>query len=456
MLDYTFEDVKTQLNSMLYLNMMSYSVLSGCGTYSMPQLYDIEQIEALLEPLEPEHRPYNITFLNSLYKKALPQYTKEIEHPYNWDFFKWTDKKQKKDIDPEVMASSILSCCRLAELILTCQLSIENPQFIAYILIKTAQNQAAFVNRYLKVGDLFYAGEDVTQEVEPQLQISSKNPDLLSQFAVLHAFTELIKLNSYHVFSAGFSIEEFESCMGLLQGHLVQLDMKMESLSSRDLSLLGLHLLGIYKSSDVHWELCRNPVIQVARILIHRVTASGNVQRSHHSEEISSPFTTANCLNFLAQSAYVLNSKSCYKAATAIYEKFNKLWDSKHGIFLMKDSNKQSLNFKDISSILAALLSYRLLLSEKSQKKSIHNQISSFFEACFVKSGIFNGQSSAILQSEPLIRNKNIKSDPKWAPIFNKGFEYKLSKGKYYCEADIFRADYILPACVILLDALSM
>ena len=356
------------------------------------------------------------------------------------------------------MASSIISCCRLAEMILTCELNVANPQFIAYILIKTAQNQAAFINRHLKVGDLFYAGEDVTPEdaLEPQLQIASKNPDLLSQFAVLHAFTELIKLNSYHVFSSGFSIEEFESCMSLLQGHLIQLDMKMESLSSRDLSLLGLHLLDIYKSSDVHWELCRNPIIQLARVLIHRVTSSGNIQRNHHSEEISSPYTTANCLNFLAQSAYVLNSKSCYKAANSIYERFNNLWDSKHGIFLMKDSNKQSLNFKDISSILAALLSFRLLSSDKNKKKSFDVQIAAFFEACFVRSGIFNGQSSPILQTELLLHHKDIKPDPKWAPVFNKGFEYKLSKGKYYCEADVFRADYILPACVILLGALNI
>jgi hypothetical protein len=456
-LDPMLYDIKAQLNHMLYLNIMSYSVLSGCGTYSMPQHWDIELIEQFLDPIDTEKRPYNISFLNSLYKKALPQYKGEIENPYNWEFFKWVDKKQKRTIDPEVMASSVISCCHLAEKLLLCELNIDHPRFITYILLKTAHNQASFVIKHLKAGELFYSGEHVSQEdgMEAELQISSKSPDLLSQFAVFHAFAELIRLSSYNVFPSGFSLEEFDSCMELFPNHLFLLDREMEDISSRDLALLGLHLAGIYKSGDMYWEPCRKTLIQLARTLIHRVTSSGQVHRTHHSEETSSPYTSANCLNFLSQAAYILNSKSCTKAAASIYQKYCKLWESKHKLFLMKDSNKQSYNFKDISSILAALFSFQLIATEKSVKKQVHSQVSGFFEAGYIKSGIFNGQSSGILQPQLQLHNKHIKGDPKWAPVFNKGFEYKLSKEKYYCEADVFRADYILPACVILLGSIS-
>jgi hypothetical protein len=47
------------------------------------------------------------------------------------------------------------------------------------------------------------------------------------------------------------------------------------------------------------------------------------------------------------------------------------------------------------------------------------------------------------------------ESDKSWAPVFNKAFEYKLSKNKYYCDADVFRADYVMPACAMLLNSIN-
>jgi hypothetical protein len=48
-----------------------------------------------------------------------------------------------------------------------------------------------------------------------------------------------------------------------------------------------------------------------------------------------------------------------------------------------------------------------------------------------------------------------IKCDKAWAPVFNKAFEYKISKKKYYGDADIFRADYVLPASAILINCIN-
>ena len=221
-LDYAILDIKRQINSIVYLNLMSYSILSGCGNCSAPNRKEIEEMDSILEAIPPAKRPYNVFFSDSLYKRCMPQYQMDIENPYDFDSFKWISKKSKKIIDIEVMANSIIGCCNLIERILTYDLQLENPNFIIYILHKTAVNQVKFINKYLKIGNVFYNGEDVSERDSNELhiQIASDHPDRISQFAVIHAISALIQISNYGLPFFNYPVEELLENLNILNGLL--------------------------------------------------------------------------------------------------------------------------------------------------------------------------------------------------------------------------------------------
>jgi hypothetical protein len=456
-LDYTMMDIRSQMNSMIYLNIMSYSVLSGCGNCSMPNLKEIEEMEPILQALPHDKRPYNIFFTNSLYKKCMPQYQEDIENPYNFSSFKWIEKKRKKTIDIEVMANSIICCCNLIERLLTFDVQLENLNFIIYILHKTATNQARFIKRYLKIGNMFYHGEDVAklESEDLHIQITADKTDSISQFAVLHATAALIQLSNYDLCFFNYPVEELIEDISILPDLLHRYMEGLEEYSSKELSNIGLHIAEIYKKSEFHTDACRKALHKIGKELCHRTKSTGEIQRRKDIEETASPSTTASCLNLLSQLAYMFSSKSSYEASQMIYQNLLVLWDKESRIFKLNSGNKQRFNLKDLSSIVAALFSYSKILQEPDLRNELYRQIVEFSETTLVRSCLFNGQCYPILQQNKMKLHDSQECDSPWAPVFNKVFEYKLSKKKYYCDADVFRADYVLPACALLLNCIN-
>lgn len=457
MLEFTVMDIKKQINSMIYLNVMSYSVLSGCGSCSIPSRKDIEELEPLFQALPADKRPYNICFSDSLYKKCLPQYEETIDNPYNFSSFRWTSRKRKKIIDVEVMANSIIACCNLIERILTFDLQLENRNFIIYLLHKTALNQARFIKKYLKVGNVFYNGEDVAAEDSNELhiQISSDDPDRVSQFAVFHAFAALIQMSNYDLYFFNYPIEELLEDINVIPIALTDISENVEKCSSKELSLIGLHIAEVYKKCEYFTDECNKALKKIARVLCQRVTDTGEVLRRDDKEEIASPSTSANTLNLLSELCYMFSSKGCCDASHKIYKNFCTNWDNESSVFKLKDSNKQRYSIKDIASIVSALFSFTRVIHEIDSRDELYNKLLKFSETVIIKSGIFNEQSYPILQQQKLELHTALEHEKLWAPVFNKNFEFKISKKKYYIDADVFRADHVLPACAMLLDSVN-
>lgn len=423
----------------------------------MPNHKELEEIEAILEALPLDKRPYNISFTDSLYKRCMPKYQVDIENPYNFADFKWVSKKSKKVIDIDIMANSIISCCNLIERLLTFDIQLENPNFIIYILHKTAMNQAIFISRHLKIGSVFYNGEDVAKEDDNELhiQIVSDNPNIASQFAVFHALSALMQISNYGLQFTGHHIEELIEELNILPGLLTSFSENMEKCSTKELSRIGLHLTEIYKKSGCYLDIIHKLLHKITREICQRTRSDGKVLRKKEREETASPATTASCLNLLSQFAYMFSSKSSYEASCIIYRDLLATWNEKNKVFVFKSSNKQTYSIRDLGAVIAALFSFSKVLSDSKQSEELEKQIVSFSETTLLKSCLFNGQYYPILQQNKMKLHDALVPEMPWAPVFNKAFEYKLSKNKYYCDADVFRADYVLPACTILLNCIN-
>jgi hypothetical protein len=355
------------------------------------------------------------------------------------------------------MANSIIICCNLIERLLTFDLQLENQNFIIYILQKTAIYQMKFIKQHLKIGNVFYNGEDVAEEDSRELhiQIASDSPDRISQFAVFQAISALMQLSKYDLYYFNYPIEELQEDINILPGLLGGFMDNIEDCSSKELSQIGLHIIEIYKKSDFYTDACRKALNKISKELSKRTDDNGVLLRNKDSEEHASPNTTANCLNLFSQLAYMFASKSCYDTGNNLYQNLLSTWDNASGVFRFKNSNKQSYSIKDSAAVLAALFSYSRIIHDIGEKDSAQRQIISFTEAALMKSGLFNGQCYPLLQQDKIQLHEGLKSDKPWVAVFNKGFEYKLSKRKYYCDADVFRADYVLPACATLLNSIN-
>lgn len=455
-MDDIIKNILDQLNIMSYLNVLSFSVLSGSGTSVSPSLHDLDVIEELCKDMPPNQRPYNIFFMDSLYKRNAPIYAKKIDNPYNFESYQWLDRKRKETIDIEVMACSIICCCSLIERLITNQIILENNQFIAYILFKTALHQTKFIKHHLKIGELYYSGEDISENSkELHIQIAPKEPDIVSQLSVLHAFAALKRLGNYNIPYMQLKHDEFEEDLDLRHPLYADILKHISDIKSRDLVNIGLSIIGIYVSDNASCKAAYNALGKIGSELINRLSENGEITRTGADILESSSVTLFNSLNFLSQLYYMFGGKSLYHACSKIYNKLNDSWDKKHGIFKLKDSNKQSYSIKDISSAIAALLSFNCILSDSKMIELLEEQVKGMYETGFIKSHIFNGQHQPILQQ--FIMDLPASEEPveNTAPVFYKAFEYKLSKGKFYCDADVFRADYVMYACCLLLNNIS-
>lgn len=451
------KDIIRQLDIMVYFNVISFSVLSGSGTIVSPSLHDLDIIEELCKNMPPNQRPYNVMFMNSLYKKNIPIYAKDIKNPYDLESYQWLDMKREKSIDIEVMAASIISCCSIIEKLITSQLQLENNQFTAFILFKTALHQAKFIERYLKIGDIFYSGEDVSPDnaEELHIQITPKKPDSISQLYVLQAFTALNRLNSYNIPFMQYNENEFCEDMSLLAPIYDIVLKNIKEIKSRELANIGLCTSRIYVNCDTPSKTTYRVLDRIGAELLKRINENGELARTESDIEKSSIGTLCNCLNLLSQLYYMFGDKAYYYACIKIYQMLDSIWDREHCIFILKDSNKQLFSIKDISSILSSLLSFYCIADDPKLAKQIEEQIKGFYEKALIKSHIFINQIHPIIQQNIIDAFPSIEAIKDTAPVFNKSFEYKVSKAKFYCDADVFRADYVLPSCCLLLNNIS-
>lgn len=449
-------NIVEQLDIMSYLNVLSFSVLSGCGTSISPSLNDLDMIEELCKDMSPNQMPYNVFFMNGLYSRGVPIYSEETENPYNLEGYQWLNKKSKKTIDIEVMACSIICCCSLIEKLMTNQIQPENSQFITFMLFMTALQQGKFIKRHLKIGDLYYSGEDNSENSKDlHIQITSKDPDRVSQFLTLQAFTALKRLGNFNVPYLYIKNGEFEEDLELLHPLYDEMLEHISEIKSKDLASIGLCIAGIYVSGDQPCKTAYNTLERIGSELLKRLGENGEVARSGSDAMGSSAATLFNCLNLLSQIYYMFGNKTYFHGCTKIYNRLNSFWDKEHGIFKFKDSNKQSYSIKDISAGIAALLSFYAALPDSKFIEPLEEQIKGLFDTAFVKSHIFSGQCRPILEQQFMSLPVYEEAVPNTAPVFKKAFEYKINKGKFYCDADVFRADYVLTACRLLLNNIS-
>ena len=187
--EFSYPDIKKQCITMAYLNIMSFCLLSGCGNIELPHEQELNQIYKLLKGTESSKMPKNIAFMSSLYKKCLPAYASAPATPYDFKGFYWINKKIKKDIEPNVMAYSIICMTGLIPSVLSGEIKPDRKEFIAYCLEVSAIKQACFIADFLKLGDFFYSGEDTGDSSygEYSIVINTENPDLRTQFHVMEA-----------------------------------------------------------------------------------------------------------------------------------------------------------------------------------------------------------------------------------------------------------------------------
>lgn len=453
----TVKAITRQLDMMVYLNVISFSVLSGSGTTVLPSLHDLDTIEELCKDMPPNQKPYNVMFMNSLYKRNVPFYAREIKNPYDFESYQWVNIKRKKDIDIKVMASSIISCCSIIERLITSQLQLENNQFIAFILYKTAMQQAEFIKKHLKIGDIYYCGEDVSPDAAKELhiQIAAKKPDSISQLFVLQAFAALNRLNAYNIPFMQFSKNKFSEDISLLDPLYSIILSNIKAIKSRELANIGLCIINIYINSDTPSIAAFRVLDRIGTELHKRIKDNGEIKRTDSDIEKSSAATLCNCLNLLSQLYYMFGDKAYYNACIKMYSSLDSVWNSEHNIFILKDSNKQSFSIKDISAIIAALLSFYRIAFDSGLAKHLEDQIKGFYDKALVKSRIFINQIHPILQQNIFDSFSSAEGSKDIAPVFYKAFKYKVSKAKFYCDADIFRADYVLHSCCLLLSSIS-
>ncbi len=153
--EFSYPDIIKQCNTMTYLNVISFCLLSGCGSIEMPDEQELSHIYKLLKGAGSIRMPKNITFMSSLYKRCIPIYAAIPEASYDFKSFRWLEKKMKKSVEPNVLAHSICSMTALIPIIQNGEIQMENKEFIAYCLGVNSIKQARFLIDYLKLGDFY-------------------------------------------------------------------------------------------------------------------------------------------------------------------------------------------------------------------------------------------------------------------------------------------------------------
>lgn len=451
--DFSYPDIINQCNSMVYLNVISFCLLSGCGNIEMPQEDELSMIYKLLKGTKDSSMPKNIVFMSSLYKKAMPAYEKIPESFYDFRDFHWNRKKIKRVIEPDTLSHSIYCMTALIPIALGSDFKLDNKEFIAYCLGINSIKQANFLIDFLRVGDFYYEGEDTGDNSygEYRIVINTEKPDLKTQFLAAEALSSVIKLadtcNNY----SRSSIDKYEKGLNVLPIMCENVIDGISDISSRDLSTICLSLLIIHKNTSLFRDIVYNTINYIGLELCERILSGGDISRSAADCENSSLTTLCSCMNCLIR-LHQLNCIDEYlKAYMKLYDRIDSYWNSNIGLFITTGKSKQRLSIKDLGCIMSALKAFRNVQTDPDLFMHSDRQLSSFYNSAVINSKIFNSQFYPILQQDKMELPGFGTAKKNAAPVFSKFFEIKISKRKYYCEPDVFHAENVLLGCKYLL-----
>lgn len=438
---------------MAYLNVISFCLLSGCGNIELPDEHELSQVYRLLKGTESKKNPKNIAFMASLYKKCMPVYAAAPTSPYDFKGFYWSDKKLKKDIEPDVLAFSVICMTTLAAAILEGEIRPDKKEFIAYCLGVSSIKQVCFLADFLSFGDFFYSGKDNSDSAygECIVSINSENPDLRAQFHVVEAASALMSLLARDDIFPKDHIPKLEKCIGILPVICENVIENMNNMSSRDLSLICLSLIKTLEYNDKYRQVAYTTANKIGCELCERMERSGDISRNISDDNSSSFITLCNSMSCLARlhdiNPITLYSDGCQR----LYDRIDSYWDEGSGLFITSKRKKQKYTFKDTAAVLCALDSLRCSLTDPDLFMHADRQLSSFYGSAIIKSKLFNGQFYPILQENKMELHNLAASYKTNAPVFSGSFEVKPDKNKYSCESGGYDAQEILSGCRYLL-----
>lgn len=451
--EFSYPDIIKQCNSMAYLNVISFCLLSGSGSIEMPHEQELNHISKLLKGTKSSIMPKNIAFMSSLYKRCVPVYTAPPETPYDFKGFRWVSKKVKKVIEPNVLAHSINSMTALIPVVLNEEIKLDKKEFIAYCLGISSLKQALFLVDFLKMGDFYYSGEDIGDNANEDynIVINNENPDIRTQFYVIEALSSVIKLLGQNELYSKEPISKLEKSIDIFPVICENIIENINDISSRDLSVICLSLLITLRQTELHKETAYNTVNSIGIELCERLAQTGDISRNISDDSCSSFVTLCNCMNCLIR-LYEVNPIVIYEASyLKLYDRIDSYWDSSSGLFITTSKSKQKYSFKNVSAVLSALRTLRTSLTDPDLYMHVDRQLSSFYSSAIISSKLFNNQLYPILQESKLELHNLGSSEKTAAPVFTKYFEVKPNKKKFYCEPDVFQADEILLGCRYLL-----
>ena len=451
--EFSYPDIIKQCNTMTYLNVISFCLLSGCGSIEMPDEQELSHIYKLLKGAGSIRMPKNITFMSSLYKKCIPIYAAIPEAYYDFKSFRWLEKKMKKSVEPNVLAHSICSMTALIPIIQNGEIQPENKEFIAYCLGISSIKQARFLMDYLKLGDFYYSGEDAGDNVygEYRITINNENPDIKTQFFVAEALSSVLELLDRDESYSRELIPKLKKALEVLPVLCENITENINDISSRDLSAVGLSLLSILRHTAMYKETVYSTANVIGMELCERLSHTGDIARNISDESFSSFITLCNCMNFLIK-LHEINDLIVYETSfLKLYDRIDSYWDRSSGLFLVTRKNKQKYSFKETAAVFAALRMLRSCLTDAGLFMHVDRQLSAFYSATFISSKLFNNQFYPILQDTKLELHNLGSTEKRSAPVFSEYFEVKLNKRKYHCEPGYFQAEDILSGCKYLL-----
>ncbi|MHB1394636.1 MAG: hypothetical protein ACYCYE_16545 [Clostridia bacterium] len=451
--EFSYPDIIKQCNTMAYLNVVSFCLLSGCGNIEMPHEQELNHIFKLFKGTHSSKMPKNIAFMSSLYKRCIPTYAVLPDTPYDFKCFRWVDKKIKRVIEPNVLAHSINAMTALIPVIKNGVIQLDNKDFIAYCLGVNSIKQAHFLVGFLKLGDFYYTGEDTSDNAygEYKIVINNENPDIRTQFYAVEALSTVVRLISGDELYSTEPLSKLEKCLEILPVICENVIENINDISSRDLSVICLSLLATLKHTVLYEEIAYNTVNAMGFELCERLARTGDISRNMSDDSSSSFATLCNCMNCLIK-LHEVNNIGIYETAyLKLYDRIDSYWDRNSGLFITSGKSKQKYSFKDISAVLAALRALRSCLAEPDLYMHVDKQLSSFYSSAIISSKLFNNQFFPILQDRKLELHTLGSSEKSTSPVFAEGFEVKVNKKKYYCEPDVFEAEEILLGCRYLL-----
>lgn len=451
--EFSYPDIKKQCITMAYLNVISFCLLSGCGNIELPDEQELSQVYRLLKGTESKKNPKNIAFMASLYKKSMAVYATAPTSPYDFKGFYWSDKKLKKDIEPDVLAFSVICMTALANAVLDGEIKAEKSEFIAYCLGVSSVKQLCFLADFLRFGDFFYSGKDDSDSAygECNISIDSENPDLRTQFHVVEAVSSLLSLLAKDDIYHKDKIPKLEKCLGILPVICENVIENINIISSRDLSIICLSLIKTLEHNDSHRQVAYTTANKIGCELCERMERSGDISRNISDDNSSSFVTLCNSMSCLARlhdiNPITLYSDGCIR----LYDRIDSYWDEGSGLFITSGRKKQKYTLKDTASVFCALDCLRSSLTDPDLFMHVDRQLSSFYGSAFIKSKLFNGQFYPILQENKMELHNLTASYKTNAPVFSGSFEVKPDKKKYSCEVGSFEAQEILAGCRYLL-----